>query len=193
MREALLERTIFYRKACSRCEGEGSHSMGAHGHYPGGRDRQFSILSEQREMLKRWLANYQEWKRKTEEICELKSRVLAAGGVALFCIRSVSLSGGNKCRSVFSMCGRKLQRTPNPRLMLSRPQRIGSTPISIAWTLVPSPLAAAIASIAPSVTGLRARFQDCWDKYPNALQEGDVQQGTLSFARMPGTNRLFAF
>jgi len=46
--------------------------------YPGGRNRQFSIRPEQREMVKLWLANYQEWKRRMEEICELNHALLRA-------------------------------------------------------------------------------------------------------------------
>ena len=77
LRGSLLERTIFHRKGCSRCEA-------GHGHkvwvltvtYPGGRNRQISIRPEQRDLVRRWLGNYQEWKRKMEEICELNHAFL---------------------------------------------------------------------------------------------------------------------
>ena len=46
--------------------------------YPGGRNRQFSIRPEQRVMVQQWLDNYQEWKRKMEEICELNHVFLRA-------------------------------------------------------------------------------------------------------------------
>ena len=44
--------------------------------YPGGRNTQFSIRPEQKELVERWLHNYQEWKRKMEEICELNHAFL---------------------------------------------------------------------------------------------------------------------
>jgi len=46
--------------------------------YPGGRNRQFSIRPEQRVMVQQWLDNYQEWKCKMEEICELNHVFLRA-------------------------------------------------------------------------------------------------------------------
>jgi hypothetical protein len=72
LRGSLLERTVFHRKGCSRCEaGTGHKALVLTVTYPGGRNRQFSIRPEQREMVQRWLDNYQQWKRKMEEICEL--------------------------------------------------------------------------------------------------------------------------
>jgi hypothetical protein len=77
LRGSLLERTIFHRKGCTRCEaGEGHKVSVLTVTYPGGRNRQFSIRPEQREMVKLWLANYQEWKRRMEEICELNHALL---------------------------------------------------------------------------------------------------------------------
>ena len=79
LRGSLLERTIFHRKGCSRCEsGEGHKVLVLTVTYPGGRNRQFSIRPEQREMVKLWLANYQEWKRRMEQICELNHALLRA-------------------------------------------------------------------------------------------------------------------
>ena len=79
LRGSLLERTIFHRKGCSRCEsGEGHKVWVLTVTYPGGRNRQFSIRPEQREMVKLWLANYQEWKRRMEQICELNHALLRA-------------------------------------------------------------------------------------------------------------------
>ncbi|HZU26490.1 MAG TPA: DUF6788 family protein [Bryobacteraceae bacterium] len=79
LRGSLLERTIFHRHGCSRCEaGEGHKVWVLTVTYPGGRNRQFSIRPEQRELVKRWLGNYQEWKRKMEEICELNHDWLRA-------------------------------------------------------------------------------------------------------------------
>jgi len=77
LRGSLLERTIFHRKGCSRCaSGEGHKVLVLTVTYPGGRNRQFSIRPEQRELVQRWLDNYQEWKRKMEEICELNHAFL---------------------------------------------------------------------------------------------------------------------
>jgi hypothetical protein len=79
LRGSLLERTIFHRKGCSRCAaGEGHKVWVLTVTYPGGQNRQFSIRPEQRELVQRWLENYQEWKRKMEEICELNHALLRA-------------------------------------------------------------------------------------------------------------------
>jgi hypothetical protein len=77
LRGSLVQRTIFHKKPCARCErGEGHKVWVLTVTYPGGRNRQFSIRPEQREMVRRWLDNYQEWKRKMEEICELNHVLL---------------------------------------------------------------------------------------------------------------------
>ena len=72
LRGSLVQRNIFHKQNCARChKGEGHRVWVLTITYPGGRNRQFSIRPEQRAMVKRWLDNYQEWKRKMEEICEL--------------------------------------------------------------------------------------------------------------------------
>ncbi len=77
LRGSLLERTIFHSRGCARCEkGEGHKVWVLTVTYPGGRNRQFSIRREQRETVRGWLDNYQEWKRKMEEICELNHSLL---------------------------------------------------------------------------------------------------------------------
>jgi hypothetical protein len=77
LRGSLVQRTIFHKKSCTRCDrGEGHKVWVLTVTYPGGRNRQFSIRAEQREMVRRWLDNYQEWKRKMEEICELNHVLL---------------------------------------------------------------------------------------------------------------------
>jgi hypothetical protein len=49
LRGSLLERTIFRKKGCSRCEaGEGHRVWVLTVTYPGGRNRQFSIRPEQK-------------------------------------------------------------------------------------------------------------------------------------------------
>jgi hypothetical protein len=80
LRGSLIERTIFHSKGCARCEkGEGHKVWVLTVTYPGGRNRQFSIRPEQRQMVQRWLDNYKEWKRKVEEICELNHVLLRPG------------------------------------------------------------------------------------------------------------------
>ena len=77
LRGSLIERTIFHRKGCSRCaSGEGHRVWVLTVTYPGGRNRQFSIRPDQREMVQRWLDNYHDWKRKMEQICELNHHLL---------------------------------------------------------------------------------------------------------------------
>src|SRR3954467_9632192 len=72
LRGSLLERTVRHKKGCARCErGEGHKVLVLTVTYPGGRNKQFSIRPEQKDLVKRLLNNYQEWKRKMEEICEL--------------------------------------------------------------------------------------------------------------------------
>ena len=79
LRGSLVERTIFHRKGCSRCaSGEGHRVWVLTVTYPGGRNRQFSIRPDQREMVQRWLDNYHDWKRKMEQICELNHQLLRA-------------------------------------------------------------------------------------------------------------------
>jgi hypothetical protein len=77
LRGSLLERTVRHSKGCARCErGEGHRVLVLTVTYPGGRNKQFSIRPEQKELVERWLGNYQEWKRKMEEICELNHALL---------------------------------------------------------------------------------------------------------------------
>jgi hypothetical protein len=81
LRGSLLERTVRHSKGCARCErGEGHRVLVLTVTYPGGRNKQFSIRPEQKQLVERWLANYQEWKRKMEEICELNHDLLRPEG-----------------------------------------------------------------------------------------------------------------
>jgi len=85
LRGSLIERTIFHSKGCARCgKGEGHKVWVLTVTYPGGRNRQFSIRPEQRQMVRRWLDNYKEWKRKVEEICELNHVFLRPGSRSFF-------------------------------------------------------------------------------------------------------------
>ena len=77
LRGSLLERTVRHKKGCARCErGEGHKVLVLTVTYPGGRNKQVSIRPEQKDLVERWLNNYQEWKRKMEEICELNHAFL---------------------------------------------------------------------------------------------------------------------
>jgi hypothetical protein len=79
LRGSLIERTIFHQRGCSRCaSGKGHKVWVLTVTYPGGRNRQFSIRPEQRQLVRRWLDNYQQWKRKMEQICELNHDFLRA-------------------------------------------------------------------------------------------------------------------
>ena len=56
LRGSLLERIVRHRKGCTRCErGEGHKVLVLTVTYPGGRNKQFSIRPEQRELVERWL------------------------------------------------------------------------------------------------------------------------------------------
>ncbi len=77
LRGSLLDRVVRHRKGCARCErGEGHRVLVLTVNYPGGRNRQFTIRPEQKQMVARWLKNYKDWKRKMEEICELNHALL---------------------------------------------------------------------------------------------------------------------
>ena len=81
LRGSLLERTVRHSKDCARCQrGEGHKVLVLTITYPGGRNKQYSIRPEQRELVAHWLHNYQEWKRKMEEICELNHAFLRPEG-----------------------------------------------------------------------------------------------------------------
>ena len=81
LRGSLMERTVRHSRGCARCNrGEGHKVLVLTVTYPGGRNRQFSIRPEQKELVERWLHNYQEWKHKMEEICELNHAFLRPEG-----------------------------------------------------------------------------------------------------------------
>lgn len=77
LRGSLLERVVRHKRGCARCgRGEGHKVLVLTVTYPGGRNKQFSIRPEQKELVERWLNNYQEWKRKMEAICEVNHAFL---------------------------------------------------------------------------------------------------------------------
>src|SRR3954471_16687745 len=62
LRGSLLERTVRHRKGCARCErGEGHRVLVLTVTYPGGRNRQFSIRPEQKELVERVLVQTSNW------------------------------------------------------------------------------------------------------------------------------------
>jgi len=78
LRGSLLERTIRnHARGCAKCaSGEGHPLSVLTVSYPGGRTRQFSLRGEMVQMVRRWLANYQELKQAIEAICELNHELL---------------------------------------------------------------------------------------------------------------------
>jgi hypothetical protein len=79
VRGSLLDRRIFHRQGCLKCQrGEGHRVWVLTVGYPGGRTRQFSIRPEQKAQVERWLRNYQKLRAKLEAICELNHQWLKA-------------------------------------------------------------------------------------------------------------------
>lgn len=77
VRGSLLERTIRHRRGCAKCErGEGHPAWVLTVSYAGGKTKQISIRSGQRQQVERWLKNYQQLKTKLESICELNHKLL---------------------------------------------------------------------------------------------------------------------
>lgn len=77
LRGSLLERRIFHKRGCSKCErGEGHPAWVLTVSYPQGRTKQFSIRPEQKAEVERWLRNYHELRAKLEAICELNHELL---------------------------------------------------------------------------------------------------------------------
>jgi hypothetical protein len=77
LRGSLIERKVFHRKPCARCAaGEGHRVWVLTVTYPKGRNRQFGVPADQVERVRGWLNNYQDWKRKMEQICELNHALL---------------------------------------------------------------------------------------------------------------------
>ncbi|HXW14275.1 MAG TPA: DUF6788 family protein [Terriglobia bacterium] len=77
VRGTLLRRTIRHRRGCPKCQAGGGHPVWVLTvTYPGGKTRQFSLRSEQRAQVQRWVRNYQRLKKQLEAICELNHRLL---------------------------------------------------------------------------------------------------------------------
>lgn len=80
LRGSLLERRVFHKQGCARCQrGEGHRVWVLTVTYPGGRTRQVSLRPEQKRLAERWLRNYQRMREKLEAISELNQHLLRAG------------------------------------------------------------------------------------------------------------------
>ena len=77
VRGTLLKRTIRHRQGCPKCRAGGGHPAWVLTvTYPGGKTRQFSLRTEQREQVQQWVRNYQRLKKQLEAICELNHQLL---------------------------------------------------------------------------------------------------------------------
>jgi len=77
VRGSLLKRKIRHRRGCPKCQrGEGHTVWVLTVSYPGGLTKQFSIRPEHRKQVRQWLDNYQDFKGKLEQICELNHKLL---------------------------------------------------------------------------------------------------------------------
>ena len=86
LRGSLLERVTHHSGGCPMCaRGEGHPQMVLTISYPGGRNRQFSIRSEEIPQVRQWLDNYQKLKETIEAICELNHVLLRPDS----CVRKI--------------------------------------------------------------------------------------------------------
>ncbi len=77
VRGSLLKRVIRHRRACPKCDRGGGHTVWVLTvSYPGGGTRQFSLRAEQKQLVERWVQNYQALKARLEAICELNHELL---------------------------------------------------------------------------------------------------------------------
>ena len=77
VRGSLLQRTIRHRQGCPKCaRGEGHPVSVLTISYPGGKNKQISLKSEQLPQVKRWIANYRQLKANLEAISELNHQLL---------------------------------------------------------------------------------------------------------------------
>src|ERR1700730_14357370 len=83
LRGSLFGRTVRHTSGCTICAGGGGHPLGALAISYGGVDtRQFSLLREQVDDVRRWLDNYHKLKEALEDICELNHALLRPDGAA---------------------------------------------------------------------------------------------------------------
>lgn len=76
-RGTLLRRTIHHARGCPKCRAGGGHPVWVLTiTYPEGKTRQFSIRSEQRVQVQKWVRNYQRLKEGLEAISELNHELL---------------------------------------------------------------------------------------------------------------------
>ena len=77
LRGSLLRRRIRHRSGCVVCaRGKGHLAWVLTVSYPGGRNQQISLSSEQKPLVQQWLRNYQKLKATLERICELNHKLL---------------------------------------------------------------------------------------------------------------------
>jgi hypothetical protein len=77
LRGSLLHRLIRHRRGCPKCARGGGHPVWVLTvSYPGGATKQFTIPAEQISLVRGWLSNYRQLKRKLEAICELNHRLV---------------------------------------------------------------------------------------------------------------------
>ena len=77
LRGSLLGRVTHHSGGCPKCaRGEGHPQTVLTVSYPGGRNRQFSIHSDEIPQVRQWLGNYQKLKETIEAICELNHVLL---------------------------------------------------------------------------------------------------------------------
>jgi len=77
LRGSLLHRLIRHRRGCPKCARGGGHPVWVLTvSYPGGATKQFTIPAAQIPVVREWLNNYRQLKRKLEAICELNHRLV---------------------------------------------------------------------------------------------------------------------
>ncbi len=77
LRGSLLRRRIRHRSGCAVCaRGKGHLVWVLTVSYPGGRNKQISLSTEQKPLVQQWLRNYHKLKDTLERICELNQQLL---------------------------------------------------------------------------------------------------------------------
>jgi hypothetical protein len=77
LRGSWLRRRIRHRSGCAVCARVKGHLVRVLTvSYPGGRNKQISLSTEQKTLVQQWLRNYQKLKATLERICELNHKML---------------------------------------------------------------------------------------------------------------------